>query len=319
MGGAIDRFARSEPLWSLREVTGQRSVREAARTEPLTTLADAECQVFSQWGEDGIIEWIVSRLPGIPETFVEFGVEDYTEANTRFLLHNRNWRGLVMDASNDNVRRIIERSDHWRHDLTARTAFVTADNVDELITSAGFEGDVGLLSVDIDGNDYWVLQAVRAIRPWLVIVEYNAVLGDVLPLSIPYHDRFARSPTRGAGLYYGASIAAFEHWARECGYRLLGTNRAGCNAFFVRDDHAEELVHLVGTARPRPSRFRDARAIDGTLTMTSGLDRFGLLARLPLVDVSTGHDVGALTVQDVYSPAWATWMTTGQPPDSPAR
>ena len=112
----------------------------------LASLDQAEFKVFSQWGEDGIIDWLIERA-GIPpnlETFVEFGVASYAEANTRFLLQNRNWRGLVMDG---NARRIEalkrEQGLFWGYDLTAKTAFITRDNINELLVEAGFSGEIG--------------------------------------------------------------------------------------------------------------------------------------------------------------------------------
>ena len=95
-----------------------------ARERPtLEALSSAEFSVFSQWGEDGIIDWLLTRLPGIPETFVEFGVGDYRESNTRLLLFLRNWRGLVMDGSDAHIESIQAQDIYWRYDLTAKCAF----------------------------------------------------------------------------------------------------------------------------------------------------------------------------------------------------
>src|SRR5258708_40191895 len=119
--------------------------------------------------------WVCQKLAGIPGSFVEFGVEDYTEANTRFLLHNRGWRGLIMDGSMPNMQAVRDDPLHWMHDLTAVPAFITVENVNDLIQRAGFGGEIGILSVDIDGNDYWVLDAIRCINPAIIICEINGV------------------------------------------------------------------------------------------------------------------------------------------------
>ncbi|HEY6375509.1 MAG TPA: hypothetical protein VIX90_08285, partial [Edaphobacter sp.] len=143
--------------------------------EVISSLQDVEFKISSQWGEDGIIDWLVERanIPPSSRTFIEFGVEDYREANTRFLLQNRNWRGLIMDGDSTMVKTITTEplalanylSLALAHDVTARQAFITRENINDLISSSGFSGEVGLLSIDIDGNDYWVWEAIEIVRP----------------------------------------------------------------------------------------------------------------------------------------------------------
>lgn len=145
----------------------------------------------------------MSLLPGIPRTFVEFGVESYAEANTRFLVVNRGWRGLVMDGSAENMARLREDPIHWRHDIVAVDAFVTAANIDALIEANGFSGEIGILSLDIDGNDYWVLEAIAGVDPAILVVEFNAIGGTCT---------ISRSPTipasSGSRAILRASITA---------------------------------------------------------------------------------------------------------------
>ena len=128
-------------------------------------IASAEFQVFSQFGDDGIIQFLVQRVPVENEVFVEFGVEDYHESNTRFLLVHDNWRGLVMDGGTSHVEFLRGRELAWRHYVDAKTAWVDRDNINGLIEGAGIAGDIGLLSVDIDGNDYWVARRSTPSRP----------------------------------------------------------------------------------------------------------------------------------------------------------
>jgi len=130
-----------------------------------TGLRDAEFRVYSQFGEDGIIQFLTHRIPIKREIFVEFGVWDYSESNTRFLLEQDNWRGLIIDAGAEH-QTFLERSGlGWRHTIDAVSAFVDRDNINALISGAGIEGDIGLLSIDIDGNDYWVLEAIDVVSP----------------------------------------------------------------------------------------------------------------------------------------------------------
>lgn len=128
--------------------------------ETLNVLSDAEFTVYSQRGEDGILEWLLQRVPIGSKRFIEFGVDRYVEANTRFLLLNRNWKGLVIDASPTNVAAIHDDPIYYSYGLTAVCSFVTRENINRLFLGAGFGGDIGVLSIDIDGNDYWVWEAI---------------------------------------------------------------------------------------------------------------------------------------------------------------
>jgi len=127
--------------------------------------------VFSQRGEDGILQYLLHNVPVAHRTFVEFGVEDYREANTRFLLVHDDWQGLVMDSSPANIERIRRDDIHWRHDLQTRVANVTQENINRLLSDAGFDPDLGLLSIDIDGNDYLVCDAIGGVRPRIVACQ----------------------------------------------------------------------------------------------------------------------------------------------------
>ena len=101
--------------------------------EAIETLAEAEFSIFSQWGDDGIIQWLLRHIDFPNHTFIEFGVEDYRESNTRFLMMNNNWSGLVMDGSKRNINRIIKSEYFWKYDLKALTAFITAENINDFI------------------------------------------------------------------------------------------------------------------------------------------------------------------------------------------
>lgn len=280
-------------------------VANAHRTKNrIPYLSDVEFRGFSQWGEDGIIDWLLSRLKGIPETFIEFGVEDYRESNTRLLLYLRNWRGLVMDGSEAHVRSIQSQDIYWRYDLAAKCAFIDKDNINELIASSGLDGDIGLLSIDIDGNDYWVWQAIEVVRPVVLVCEYNAVFGDVHRLSVPYQADFQRTSAHHSNLYFGASLPALIHLGEQKDYRFVGTNSNGCNAFFVRADYAPAVVEAIDEIRSYPSRFREARDANAQLTFARGAQRADIIRHLPVVDLVTGRTRPLTELGNLYSPAW---------------
>jgi hypothetical protein len=244
--------------------------------------------VFSQWDEDGIIQYLTQKIPIENKTFIEFGVESYEESNTRFLLLQDHWQGMVLDACEQDIQYIQTDRIYWEYDLQAKSAWITQANVDSLMESAGFAEDVGLLSIDIDGNEYWIWEAIRSIRPSLVIVEYNSVFG-LQPVSIPYREDFGRTAAHNSNLYYGCSLASLHHLAAAKGYLLLGSNIWGHNAFFVRSDVAGEFKGLSPQQAYVHSKFREARGPDGKLTYARGADRLKLIEHLPVVNVMTGQ------------------------------
>ncbi len=253
--------------------------------------ADREFGISSQWGEDGLIQAIIRQVPIGQRRFVEFGVENYTEANTRFLLCNDNWSGLVMDGALSNIESIRRDPIYWRYDLKAQQAFITRENIDELLRSSGFAENLDLLSIDIDGNDYWIWQAISVASPTIVIVEYNSIFGPNARCSIPYRSDFRRHEAHHSNLYYGASVGAFELLGRELGYRLVCGNKAGNNLFFVRDDLAGDLPRRTPEEVWVASRFREARDASGRTTFLRADQARQEIEHLPVVDISDGRSV----------------------------
>jgi hypothetical protein len=277
--------------------------------ERLGSLSDAGFRVFSQFDEDGIIEWIVSRLPAIPEAFIEFGVEDYWEANTRFLLRHRNWRGLVMDGSVENVACIKGRRNYWQNELIAVAQFVDCGNINDTISANGFATEIGLLSIDIDGNDYWIWEAINVCNPWIVVVEYNAVFGDLYPLTIPYDPAFHRTDFHYSNLYSGSGIRALERLGHRRNYVLIGSNRAGHNAFFVRKDlYLRHLNGRIADMRARPSIYRESKDPSGTLSFVRGAERKNVISDMSVVDVERDETVRLGNIPQLYSPFWLQIM-----------
>jgi hypothetical protein len=270
---------------------------EMQRFNDSTRIEDYEFKVFSQWGEDGIIQYLVRNLRIGNKTFIEFGVEDFSESNCRFLMQKDVWSGFVIDGSEDNIARLQASDYFWRNNLTAKTAFITRENVDSLLHESGFDRQLGILSVDIDGVDYHVLEALGAWNPAILIVEYNAIFGYGRAVSVPYAADFQRSKRHVSNLYYGASLPAFAYLADKRGYGLVGVNSVGSNAFFVRRDLLNDRVCEVAVADVRrDAAFREARDDSGALTFATQRQSRARLNGLPLVDVTTGR---ALTVGDL--------------------
>lgn len=209
-------------------------------TAPLRDLTRYEARVYSQNGEDGILRAIFARVGPGNRYYVEFGVEDGLQCNTRYLREVHGWTGLLMDGGHEDPARNLHRE------------FITAENIGALFAKYAVPAEPDLLSIDIDGNDLYVWRALAPhYRPRVVVIEYNAMCGPTERLSIAYDPAF-----RWAGTdYMGASLQALVSAFREWGYTLVACDSQGVNAFFVRaalvDGHfvrrsAEELYRPPG-------------------------------------------------------------------------
>lgn len=261
-----------------------------ALTQPLH-LGEKEFRVYSQWGDDGIIQFLIKVLGIKARQFIEFGVADFFESNTHFLLINDNWRGFVIDGSAENIKAVRNSPLYWRYSLHAESAFVTAENVNDLLARSGF-GKIGLLHIDLDGNDYWVLKALDLSRyqPDILILEYNAQFGAERAITVPYNAAFYRFSAHYSGQFFGASLPALARLADEKGYYFIGCNSAGNNAYFLRN----EFRGLIAPSNVRDhfidASFRDSRDAEGKLTFSERAESRGLLGRMRVINVETGAD-----------------------------
>jgi hypothetical protein len=198
-------------------------------------------KVYSQNDEDGIIEEIFNRIGETNRTFVEFGVENGLESNCHYLLH-KGWKGLWMEGNEraaKEIRTLFEKP-MQRGRLAVVNAFIKKDNINELIAGGGISGEIDLLSIDIDGNDYWIWQEINCVNPRVVVVEYNAKFPPNFEWVMEYDDDHVWQVDDEQG----ASLKALELLGRKLGYQLVGTNIVGSNAFFVRTDLVGELFFM---------------------------------------------------------------------------
>lgn len=249
-------------------------------------LSDLEFKVFSQFGDDGIIQYLVHHLELTNKTFVEFGVEDYFESNTRFLLQKNNWSGFVIDGSNKNITRLKNAPFYWKHDLNAQAAFVTRDNINHLLSAGTAEWEeVDLLHIDIDGNDYWVWKEIQ-INPAIVIIEYNSNFGIERAITVPYDPAFYRTKAHFSNLYWGCSLKALYQLALEKGYAFVGCNSAGNNAYFIRIDKMNDRLQAVSLENGYiQSKYRESRDEKGNLTFAASSEKAAILRGLPVFDI----------------------------------
>lgn len=253
-------------------------------------LWDAEVKVYSQWGEDGILDYIFGKLEVIKPKIIEIGAGNFSECNSRFAAENLNASVVAIDGRSDLIENVSKSELNWKTHLLGIQAWVTPGNVNSLISKAStFMSGIDLLSLDLDGNDYWIIESANLSSIKIVLVEYNPLFGGEKALSVPEDESFDRTTKHFSRLYYGASLPAFVMALNKKGFKFIGTNRVGNNAFFISEEFSELIPF-----RPNPNqncyydwRIRESRDEKLNLSLLAGDDRLAAIADLPLVDVST--------------------------------
>ena len=271
-------------LSNIQEALGR--IENKMNAQQNISLHDSEFKVYSQWGEDGVIQYLIKNIHIENKTFIEFGVENYKESNTRFLLINNNWSGLVIDGDPKNIEVIKNDGIYWRYNLKAEASFITAENIDDIFAKNGIKGEIGILSVDIDGNDYWVWDSIRSVNPAIVICEYNSLFGSSKKVTTPYKPDFVRFKEHYSFIYYGASISAFTELASSKGYSLVYGNSNGNNVFFVRNDLLGDLKVMTPEEAYVKANFRDSRNKEEKLDFLSFEDRVKMIEDLEVFDIN---------------------------------
>ena len=244
----------------------------------LPAFPDVEFKCFSQNGEDGILLYLFSLIGTVNRRAVEICAGDGIECNAANLIVNHGWQGLLFDGDSEQVGRgnafYAACRTTWASPPTFVSAWITAENVNALVSSHGPIGPVDLLSLDIDGNDYWVWKALDCIEPRVVVLEFNGACGPDRSVAMSYVPDYrldlATQPYR-----CGASLPAFVKLGRSKGYRLVGVQSLGFNAFFVRDGIGADVLPEVSAREcyERTERLRNWHpgALD---TILSGTERW---------------------------------------------
>ena len=255
-------------------------------------LSDYEFKVFSQFGEDGIIQHLTQNLAIESKTFIEFGVENFQESNCRFLMMKDLWRGFVIDGSTKNINSLKSSYFYWQYQIQAECGFIDKDSIHSILQRSDFGKSPGILSVDIDGVDYHILKELDQWTPSILIVEYNSLFGSQLSVTVPYAPDFVRSERHYSNQYWGASLPAFSDLAAERGMSLVGVTSTGQNAFFVRNELLNDVVRKVTVEDCfRKMCFRDGRDKKGKLTFAGVAESRDLIGDLPLTNTRDGSEL----------------------------
>lgn len=210
-------------------------------------LPDTGFRVYSQFEEDGILLYIFAAIGVENKTFIDIGSGDGINSNCANFAVNFGWNGLFIDGNPANITRgkeyYMSNPDTWAYPPAFVQSFIQRENINQLICNNGFGGKtIDLMSIDIDGNDYWIWDALTDVEPRVVIIETHIEFG-MNSIVVPY-DKDYHYPGKHPD-YHGASPVAMEKLARKKGYRLVGAINYGFNTIYVKDGIAEEILPAV--------------------------------------------------------------------------
>ena len=220
--------------------------RDCQKKNEIPPLSETGFRVFSQFEEDGKLLFLFSIIGMDNKTFVEIGADDGVNSNTANLYFNFGWHGLYIDGNSKSIKRgrkFFSKYPHtWFYKPSFICAKVTRENINEIIKNTGIEGEIGLLSIDIDGNDYWIWDAITVISPKVVIIETHNEFG-MHNIVVPYDANYSYPGQHP--VYHGASPVAMNNLAKRKGYRLVGSNELGFNFIYVKNGCAEKHLPEV--------------------------------------------------------------------------
>lgn len=205
-------------------------------------------------------------------------------------MHN-NWTGYVMDGSKENMKTLKSKYIYWQHNLNAKLCWITKENINSILNKTELK-DIGILSIDIDGNDFYILKAIdlNRLNPSIIIVEYNSVFGIERKISTIYDAEFDRTNAHYSNLFFGASLPALDYICNSKGYSLVCCTKSGNNAYFVRKDLLNEKVKSKSVHEAYfKSQFRESRDENYNLSFLSGDDRNNIIKGLKVLNVETNQ------------------------------
>ena len=255
----------------------------------ITKLEQSECKIFSQNGEDGILDYIITVLKIERPNFIEIGVGSYVEANTRFIYDRFSPKGVIIDIEKNLKNKVFSNINPWKGDLRVIEEKVTTENIN-IILSKNCDFDVDIFSLDIDSTDYWILDKLKSNISKIFVAEYNAVFGSKLEVTTPNIKNFNREEYHYSHLCFGMSLKALINIMAKKNYYFIGTNSVKNNAFFVSNDYPidqyfknlkiRDIDYYVDT------NIRESRNIKGNLNYLSGEKKLREIYDCEVIDLS---------------------------------
>jgi hypothetical protein len=266
-------------------------------------LSESDYKVFSQTGEDGIIDYLLCSLDIRVPQFVEIGVGDFRESNTRYIFEKNCCRGMIIDKNPNLKNKVSKIVKLWKGDLTIIETTVKSSDIVNILSSNNFDNNLDLFSLDIDGIDYWILEALPEKFSKIAVVEYNSIFGPNLEVTIPNLANFDRKKYHYSYLCYGVSLKALIKLMNKKKYVFVGTNIACHNAFFVLDSEVKKLSLALPDAsdltKYTTSYISESRSIEGRLNYLSGKQKLKEIENCEVIDLSN-PEKKLVKIKDIY-------------------
>lgn len=225
-------------------------------------------KVFSQNGEDGVLDYLIEKLKIKNLKFVELGVGSYKESNTRFLFIDKACKGLIIDKEKNLQNQVKENIEFWKGDLEIINTTIKKDNINEILNKNNFLDNLDLFSIDLDGIDYWIINQLPNKFSKIAVVEYNSIFGDSAEITVPYFENFNRYDYHYSSLCYGASLTAVINLMQKKGFLFLGINEIKNNAFFIQNNFSDlfNLENDLSLSFCTSTNIRESRNQENKLT-----------------------------------------------------
>tara|TARA_A100001015_G_scaffold231373_1_gene261946 strand:+ start:1549 stop:2472 length:924 start_codon:yes stop_codon:yes gene_type:complete len=253
-------------------------------------LRKAEFKIFSQNGEDGILDFLISSINIESIKFVEIGVGDYIECNTRLITKLYPFNGLVCDPNQNLLNNIESYKNEFRGNLKTYNDYVSDENIKKILEENDFIQNLNLFSLDIDGNDYYILNELPPGLSDIFVAEYNQNFGPDLEITIPKIKNFNRFKYHYSGLCYGVSLKSLIKLMKDKKYKFIGCNTHCCNAFFLKEDLIKKNQILIEPNNNLETYFNDyicdARSVSGELISLKIKDRLQIIKDCNVINLS---------------------------------
>ena len=259
----------------------------------ITKLEQSECKIFSQNGEDGILDYITSMLKIERPNFIESGVGTYVEANTRFIYDRFSPKGIIIDAEKDLKNKVFSNINPWKGDLRVIEEKISTENINDII-SKNCNFGIDIFSLDIDSIDYWIIDKLKPNISKIFVAEYNAVFGGTLEVTTPNLKNFNRQEYHYSHLCFGMSLKALINIMKRKNFYFIGTNSVRNNAFFISNDYPIDQyfknLKVEDTTYYVDSNIRESRDINGKLNYLSGEKKLKEIYDCEVIDLSSSEE-----------------------------
>ena len=259
-------------------------------------IQEIELKIFSQNGEDGIIDYLLNKINLIPKSsnFVEIGVGDYRESNTRFIYNRFHPKGIIIDCIDNMEKKVKPHVNLWKGDLRICNAQVTAENIN-IILDKYCDFEIDIFSLDIDSIDYWIIKNLKKNISKIFVAEFNPVFGPDLKVTVPNIQGFDRTKYHHSNLCYGMSLKALIELMREKNYYFIGTNLQKMNAFFISNDFKKEdyfkNIEIDNNLQDYTnSNIRDSRDKNYNLNFLSGENKIKAIYDCEVINLDSNNN-----------------------------